>query len=92
MDKPTPAEISARVKEALAKQLQIPLEKIKDESLIVAELGLDSFGMIELMFELEDATGIKIPDGQMPAIQTVQDLANFIHGTIVGGTAGTTVK
>ena len=82
MNKPTPAEIADRVKEALSKHLEIPLENIKDESRIVDELGLDSFGMVELLFELEDATGIKIQDSQMPKIQTVQELATFIHGTL----------
>jgi acyl carrier protein len=82
MATPTPQEVNASVKEALSKHLEIPLENIKDESNIRDDLGLDSFGMVELLFELEDAAGIKIPDGQMPDIRTVQDLVGFIHKTL----------
>ena len=74
MDTPAPEDLANRIKEALARHLDIPAETITDESLLVQELGLDSFGMVELLFELEDATGMAIPDARLPDVRSVGDL------------------
>ncbi len=74
MDIPTTENLAKRIKEALARHLDIPAETITDESLLVQDLGLDSFGMVELLFELEDATGMAIPDARLPGVRSVGDL------------------
>ena len=89
MSTPSQKEITARVKDTLAAHLEIPLENIKDETAIVDELGVDSFGMVELLFELEDSTGITIPDAEVRDIRTVQDLAKYVYGKLQEGAAAT---
>ena len=43
----------------------------------VEELGIDSLGVIEVMFKLEDSFGVKMPDERVP-IRTVQDIADLV--------------
>lgn len=40
-------------------------------------LGVDSLAVIELLFQIEDAMKINIPD-QRIALETLQDLADYI--------------
>jgi acyl carrier protein len=40
-------------------------------------LGIDSLGKIELLFDLEDYLGMKLPDDRRE-INTIQDVADFI--------------
>lgn len=73
------ADVGTRVKRMLATQLDIPEDRIEDDSLLVEQLGVDSFGMVELLFELEDQTGISIPDDDLPQIHTAGELVGYIE-------------
>ena len=55
-------EIEQKVKQILSKKLDVELDKITPETRLAEDLGLDSFGAVELMFELEEAFALKIPD------------------------------
>lgn len=53
------------------------------------ELGMDSLDRITLLFELEQAFDISIPETEMQGIQTVGDivgrLGSYLAGTSPGG-------
>ena len=74
----TYAEIEATVKEVLAKQLTSDAGKIGLESRLVEDLGLDSFGSVEVAFELEEKFDIKIPDAALYEAKTVKDIVDYI--------------
>jgi acyl carrier protein len=44
----------------------------------LAALGVDSLGLIELMFKIEDRFGITLPEEKPPALVTVSDLVAYI--------------
>lgn len=46
----------------LAKAKNLPLEKFEDPNLQVADLGLDSLDMVEMLFEIEDRCGFQLAD------------------------------
>jgi acyl carrier protein len=48
----------------------------------LATLGVDSLGLIELMFQVEDRFGISLPDDKVPALVTVGDVAAYIDGLL----------
>lgn len=48
---------------------------------VLAELGVDSLAMLELIFEFEDRYSIDIPDDATPP-KTVGDLVTFVDGFI----------
>lgn len=55
-------------------------KEVKNESLLVEDLGLDSLDMVELSFILEDETKISISSDEIVSekMNTVQDLINFV--------------
>ncbi len=67
-----------KVKEMLANQLNIEVDKIKPTSRIVEDLGADSLDNIEMLMALEDEFGITVPDEKADELKTVEDIANYI--------------
>ena len=49
------------------------------ESTAIAELGIDSLGMLEIIGSLERELRIQIPDESLAGIQTVKDLLNAVE-------------
>lgn len=48
------------VDDFLLTQTQIPPERITDPTIKMVDLGLDSLGVVEMLFEVEDRYGIHI--------------------------------
>lgn len=74
------ASVEQTVKEILAKQLSMDAANIKSDALLVEGLGLDSFGSVEVAFELEDKFNLKIPDAAIYSAKTVKDIVDYIAG------------
>ena len=68
-----------KVREMLAKQLNIKPETIRPESEVVKDLGADSLDVVELLSSLEDSYGISIPEEDMENFKTVQDIVNMLE-------------
>jgi acyl carrier protein len=66
------------VKEAIANSLDLDLRKIKDDSVLKDDLGMDSFGAVELVYELKDKFNIEIPQEDFLKIKTVNDIVDYI--------------
>lgn len=49
------------------------------ESMSIAELGIDSLGMLEIIGSLERELQIQIPDESLAGIETVQDLLDAVE-------------
>ncbi len=68
-----------KVREMLAKQLNISKDVIKPESDVVKDLGADSLDVVELLISLEDNYGVSIPDDDMANLKTVQDIVSMLE-------------
>ena len=68
-----------KVREMLAKQLNIKPEVIKPESDVVKDLGADSLDVVELLISLEDNYGVSIPEDDVVNVKTVQDIVDMIE-------------
>ena len=64
----------------LAKRLGIEPGNISGESRLAEDLGIDSFGAVELMFEIEEAFGLKIPDSDIMGVRSVNDIVGYLEG------------
>ena len=71
-------DIEAAVKEIIAKQLTMDVGMIKLESRLVEELGIDSFGSVEVAFALEEKFDMKIPDAALYEAKTVKNIVDYI--------------
>ena len=74
----TYGEIESTIKDILAKQLSMDAGAIKLESRLVEDLGIDSFGSVEIAFELEEKFTLKIPDAALYEAKTVKDIVDYI--------------
>jgi acyl carrier protein len=74
----TNQEIEQKVKELLSKKFDIEIAKIKSDSRLAQDLGVDSFGAVELMFELEETFGLKIADSDIDGIRSVNDIVVYL--------------
>jgi acyl carrier protein len=65
----------------LVSAYQVPPEKVTPAATL-ATLGLDSLGVIELMFKIEDAFALKITDDPPSNLQTVGDVVAYVDGLL----------
>ena len=49
------------------------------EESVIADLGIDSLGMLELVGSMERDLKVSIPDDQLVGIQTVKQLLDLVH-------------
>lgn len=65
------------LQDILIKDYSLTREQLAPDAQLAA-LGVDSLGLIELMFKIEDCFGISIPDDKPPALITVNDLVIYV--------------
>ena len=68
-----------KVRDMLAKQLNVSADKITLESDVVKDLGADSLDVVELLISLEDDYGISIPEDDIVNVKTVKDIVEMIE-------------
>ena len=53
----------------------------------IAELGVDSLGFLELLFELEDHVGVAIPPESVTDVKTLRELAARVDALVASRNA-----
>ncbi len=59
-----------------------PLSTYPGTTALVAELGLDSITMVELVFIFEDLFRVKLPQEELMKIVTIDDLRALLHRSL----------
>jgi acyl carrier protein len=72
-----PDEVAEKVIATLASVKRIPADKISLETNL-QDLGIDSLDVFTLLFELENAFKISIPDDDVRSIRTVSDIVEGV--------------
>ena len=57
------------------------------EKTAIAELGIDSLGMLEIIGSLERELRIRIPDESLAGVVTIEDLLDAVHAAERNGAA-----
>ena len=70
-------EVAEKVIATLASVKRIPADKISLETNL-QDLGIDSLDVFTLLFELENAFKISIPDDDVRSIRTVNDIVEGV--------------
>jgi acyl carrier protein len=71
-------EVFERIREHLATELEVEPDRITDETRFKEDLEADSLDLVELVVELEDRYGIRIPDEDAARILTVGQATDFV--------------
>ena len=71
-------EVLTLVREHLAEELEVDIEKIAEGTRFKEDLDADSLDLYELVMELEDRYGISVSEEQASRIKTVGDAVGFV--------------
>jgi acyl carrier protein len=74
-------DVQAKVISIIAAVKRIPADSIRTEATLV-ELGLDSLDKINVLFELESAFDVDIPDEDAQNISTVGEIVSKLQAVV----------
>lgn len=74
--------IAERIKTALAQYLKRDPATIQSDMSLRDDLGLDSMATIELLFRIEEAFDLQIPDEDLQKLSTVADVVAYVEGRL----------
>jgi acyl carrier protein len=73
------SDIEARVREIIASELGVEVEKVTNEASFVEDLGADSLDTVELVMAFEEEFSVEIPDEDAEQMQTVGDAIAYLR-------------
>lgn len=68
-----------QLKDIISQELNIQKDKIKLESRLSEDLGLDSIDAVELIMKLEEDYNISISDDEIKNVKTVRELVDYVN-------------
>ena len=63
----------------ISEQLDIDIERIKEDSSFTEDLGADSLDIVDLLSDLEDRLAIVIPQDELKDVKTVGQLCAVVE-------------
>ncbi len=71
--------MTEKIKEIIANQLGIDVDKIEDDAAIIDDLGADSLDVVEMLLSIEETLGVTVPDEDAANLKTVADIIEYIE-------------
>lgn len=73
------SDIEQKVKDIIAEELGVEVEKLSDSASFMEDLGADSLDTVELVMAFEKEFDIDIPDEAAEKLRTVGDALEFLR-------------
>lgn len=68
-----------KLKLIISEYVDVPVSEIDSEMSLKGDIGIDSFGLISMLNDIESAFDVSIPDSALSDFQTLNDLYSFIE-------------
>ena len=75
-------EVFERVRDYLGAELAVDPSAIEDGTRFKDDLNADSLHLVELLVELEDSYGIRIPDDEAAQMATVGSVVDWVSAHV----------
>jgi len=75
-------EILRWVVDTLKNEFQLREEDLHPDAHLIDDLDLDSIDAVDLAVNVDQQLGLTLSEGELKAIQTVQDVVDLIHGRL----------
>ena len=72
-------EILAGLGEIVDEIAGVTADEVTPEKSFVDDLDIDSLSMVEIAVAAQDKFGVEIPDDQLKALTTVQDVIDYVR-------------
>lgn len=76
-------QIEKEVRKVIADMLRLSEETVRPDSMLVDDLGIDSFAVVELIFALEDRYGLDISDDDVVKLKKVEDIVDYLDDLVL---------
>jgi acyl carrier protein len=71
--------ITEKVRQIVAEQLDVEIDKVTDEARFIEDLGADSLAVVEMVLAFEGEFGVNIPDEVTEKMVTVADVIAYVQ-------------
>jgi acyl carrier protein len=71
-------DVMTKVKEHLSTELEVDASEIQEGTRFREDLDADSLDLYELVMELEDSYGVRVPEEEAAEIETVGQAVDFV--------------
>ena len=76
-------DVAQKIVAALADYLKRDPASIQPDQHLRDDLGLDSMAVIELLYKIEEAFDIQIPDQDLVSLSTVGSVTHYVEGRLM---------
>lgn len=76
------SDVADKIITALAEYLKRDRATISPDHHLRDDLGLDSMAVIELLYKIEEAFDLQIPDEDLPGLTTVAHVIGYVEGRL----------
>jgi acyl carrier protein len=73
------SDIEQKVKDIIAEELGVEMDKLTNEASFMEDLGADSLDTVELVMAFEKEFDIDIPDEEAEKLRTVGDAMEYLR-------------
>ncbi|QIS20098.1 acyl carrier protein [Nocardia terpenica] len=75
----TQEEIVAGIAEIIEEVTGIDASEVAVERSFIDDLDVDSLSLVEIVVQVEDKYGVRVPDGDLEGLQTVGDAVAYVQ-------------
>ena len=74
--------VEERVKEIIAKELEVSVDQLTPDAKFIEDLGADSLDTVELVMAFEEEFDLEIPDEDAEKMTTVADAIKYLESHV----------